>query len=100
MSGGGSDFFALALLAEFPDDPGANYAMGGYATYQFNGLTQNYYYGIRRYPYTTNLNADPLTLKDIDGNAASSHAGIPRNPIITSSGSEVHRQGEVWCSML
>src|SRR4051812_17891804 len=45
------------------------------------------------------MNADPLTFKDIDASTASSHPGIPRNPIITSVGSEVHRQGEIWCSM-
>lgn len=100
MGEGWSDFYALSLLSEFSDDPGANYAMSGYVTYQFSGLLQNYYYGIRRYPYTTNLNADPLTLKDIDASTASLHSGIPRNPIIISSGNEVHRQGEIWCSML
>ncbi|HTD65515.1 MAG TPA: extracellular metalloproteinase, partial [Candidatus Limnocylindria bacterium] len=97
---GWSDFYALSLLSEFGDDIGANYAMSGYVTYQFSGLVQNYYYGIRRYPYTTNMNADPLTFKDIDASTASAHPGIPRSPIITSTGNEVHRQGEIWCSML
>jgi hypothetical protein len=100
MGEGWSDFYAEAMLSEFGDEPDAYYPMGGYVTYLFNGLTANYYYGIRRYPYTTNLNANPLTFKDIDPVRASAHPGIPRNPIITSSGPEVHRQGEVWCSML
>ncbi len=100
LAEGWSDFYALALLAQLEDDLGGNYAMGGYITYLFNGLTQNYYYGIRRYPYSTNLNFDPLTFKDIDPNQASSHPGVPRSPIVTSGASEVHRQGEVWCSML
>ncbi len=97
---GWSDFYALALLGEFGDDVGGNYAMSGYVTYQFLGLAQNYYYGIRRYPYTTNMNVNPLTFADIDSSTASLHAGVPRNPIIVSSGNEVHRQGEVWCAML
>ena len=97
---GWSDFYGEALLTEFTDDPGGNYAVGGYLTYQFSGLKQNYYYGIRRYPYTTNLDLNPLTFKDIDPTRASTHPGVPRNPIITSTASEVHRQGEVWCSML
>jgi uncharacterized repeat protein (TIGR01451 family) len=100
MGEGWSDFYAGALLAEFGDDLGGNYAMGGYVTYLLNGLTANYYYGIRRYPYTTNLNVDPLTFKDIDPLRASTHPGIPRNPIVTSGPAEVHRQGEVWCTML
>jgi len=100
MGEGWSDFYAEALLSQFEDDLGGNYPMGGYVTYQFGGLTQNYYYGIRRYPYTTNLNVNPLTFKDIDPTIASTHPGIPRNPIVVSSGNQVHRQGEVWCSML
>ena len=100
LAEGWSDFYAEALLSAFGDDLGGNYPMGGYLTYEFSGLTQNYYYGIRRYPYSTNLNVDPLTLKDIDVNQASTHSGIPRNPVITSSANEIHRQGEVWCSML
>jgi len=100
MGEGWSDFFGEALLSEPQDDLGGNYPVGGYLTYQFNGLAANYYYGIRRYPYSTNLNVNPLTFKDIDPTRASSHPGIPRNPIINGSGSEPHRQGEVWCSML
>jgi hypothetical protein len=100
MGEGWSDFYALSLLAEHGDDLGANFPMGGYITYQFGGLQQNYYYGIRRYPYSTNMNVNPLTFKDIDVSTASSHPGIPVNPTITSSGNAVHRQGEIWCSML
>ncbi len=100
MGEGWSDFYGEALLTEFGDDLGGNYPTGGYLTYQFSGLSQNYYYGIRRYPYSTNLNVNPLTFRDIDASTASAHGGIPRNPVITSSGNEVHRQGEIWCSML
>jgi len=100
MGEGWSDFYALALLAQPEDDLGGNYPLGGYITYQFNGLQQNYYYGIRRYPYSTNLNVDPLTFKDLDISTASSHPGIPVNPTVTSAGNSVHRQGEIWCSML
>jgi uncharacterized repeat protein (TIGR01451 family) len=100
MGEGWSDFYALSLLAQHEDNLGGNYPMGGYATYQFNSLQQNYYYGIRRYPYSTNMNVNPLTFKDIDVSTASSHPGIPVSPIITSSGNAVHRQGEIWCSML
>jgi extracellular elastinolytic metalloproteinase len=100
MGEGWSDFYALSLLTQHEDNLGGNYPMGGYATYQFNSLQQNYYYGIRRYPYSTNMNVNPLTFKDIDVSTASSHPGIPVSPIITSSGNAVHRQGEIWCSML
>ncbi|MFZ2644495.1 MAG: M36 family metallopeptidase, partial [Verrucomicrobiia bacterium] len=97
---GWSDFYGMALLSEATDDANANYATGGYATYQFSGLTANYYYGIRRYPYSTDMTKNPLTFKDIDPAQASSHSGIPRSPIIGNTANEVHNMGEVWCVML
>ena len=97
---GWSDFYALALLSETNDEPTACYASGGYATYKMSGLTQNYYYGIRRYPYSTDMAKNPLTFKDIDPDQASSHPGIPRSPIIGNTANEVHNMGEVWCVAL
>ena len=63
---GRSDFCALSLLSEDGDDVNGNYAMAAYATYLTGGLTQNYYFGIRRYPYSSDLTKNPLTFKDID----------------------------------
>ncbi len=101
MGEGWSDWYALTLLSEASDNLDATYAMGAYATSQFFGLAENYYYGIRRYPYSTDLTKSPLTFKDIDPTQASAHTGIPKNPVIGGGGaSEVHNQGEVWCVML
>jgi hypothetical protein len=100
MGEGWSDFYGLALLSEPGDDLHACYAAGGYATWQFFGLTTNYYSGIRRYPYSTDLSKNPLTLKDIDPTKASPHDGIPRSPIISNTADEVHNMGEVWCVTL
>ncbi|WP_395741241.1 M36 family metallopeptidase [Prosthecobacter sp.] len=100
MGEGWSDFYALCLLSEASDDPNGNYAAGGYATKNLGGLAENYYYGIRRYPYSTNLTKNPLTFKDIDPAQASVHAGIPRSSIIGSTADEVHNEGEVWCVTL
>ncbi len=100
MGEGWSDFYAIALLSKPGDDPNGNYAVGSYATLQFSGLTENYYYGIRRYPYSTDLTKNPLTFKDIDPARAGSHPGIPRNPVIGTSASESHNVGEVWCMAL
>lgn len=100
MGEGWSDFYGLAELSEAGDDLNGNYAAGGYATYLLGGLTQNYYFGIRRYPYSTNLTKNPLTFKDIDPLLASSHTGIPRSSIIGSTANEVHNVGEVWCVTL
>ena len=101
MGEGWSDFYALSLLSEPTDDVNATYAMGGYATYQFFGLTQNYYYGIRRYPYSTDMSKNPLTFRDIDPTQASFHSGVPISPVFGGGApDEVHNQGEVWCVTL
>ncbi len=101
MGEGWSDFYGASLLAEPGDNVNGNYAVGGYATFQLSGLTENYYYGIRRYPYSMDLAKNPLTFKDIDPTQASSHPGIPISPIFTAlAADEVHAQGEVWCVAL
>lgn len=100
MGEGWSDFYALALLSQPGDDSNGCYALGGYTGYIPTG--NNYYYGIRRYPYSTDLTKNPLTFAHIaevmlDGS-------IPRNPSFTSPAqlnpAETHNQGEVWCSAL
>jgi hypothetical protein len=100
MGEGWSDFYALSLLSQPGDDPNACYPEGGYVTYQLGGLTENYYYGIRRYPYSTDLNKNPLTFKDIDPTQADPHAGVPISPIAYPVADEVHNMGEVWCVTL
>ncbi|MGA2139353.1 MAG: M36 family metallopeptidase [Verrucomicrobiia bacterium] len=100
MGEGWSDFYAESLLSQISDDPNAAYANGGYVTYQLSGLTQNYYFGIRRYPYSTDMTKNPLTFKDIDPSQASAHTGVPRSPIIGTAANEVHNMGEVWCVTL
>jgi hypothetical protein len=103
MGEGWSDFYALCLLSEPTDDVNGVYAAGGYASHRLAGLefTDNYYFGIRRYPYTTDMTKNPLTFKDIDPTRASAHAEIPISPLFGGSDpSEVHNQGEVWCVTL
>ncbi len=100
MGEGWSDFYALSLLSEATDNPNGVYAFGAYASYLFFGLNQNYYFGIRRYPYCTDPGKNPLTFKDIDSLQASSHSGVPRSPVIGGQAGEVHNMGEVWCVTL
>jgi hypothetical protein len=103
---GWSDFYPLALLAQPGDDVDGAYPMGAYVTYRGfdTGFEENYYYGIRRYPYCTDTNKNPLTFRDIDPWQASPHAGVPRNPLLgpfrAEMAGEVHHQGEVWGTML
>ena len=106
MGEGWSDFYALALLTDPAADVDGVYPMGAYVTYHGFGsqFDQNYYYGIRRYPYCTDTNKNPLMFADIDPWKASAHDGVPRNPLLgpfrADQAGEVHSQGEVWCMML
>ncbi len=95
MGEGWSDFYGMTLLSDPADDVYGNYASGAYVSDQLSGITSNYYSGIRRYPDTTDLTKNPLTLKDIDPSRASAHTGIPLSPLFSSSNSnlsEVHNR--------
>jgi uncharacterized repeat protein (TIGR01451 family) len=105
MGEGWSDFYALSLLNSsnaFP--PNAEYVAGAYATYQFLGLTDNYLYGIRRFPYSTDNSVNPLTWADVDDityNTAGGIAPSPLNVFFSSNGAlEVHNIGEIWANSL
>ncbi len=105
MGEGWGDFTALMMMVREEDRqlPGNNnfqgvYSAAGYAT--SGGSNNGYYWGIRRYPYTTDQTKNPLTFKHIsDANALP--AGIPSNPAYAGvPNAEVHNSGEVWASML
>ena len=102
MGEGWSDFYALALLSEAGDSLDGNYAFGAYAVFQEGNLPENYYFGVRHYPYTTNMTRNPSTFKDIDPLQEDKHKGIPRSGLFGSFdfADEVHHQGEIWCSTL
>ena len=109
MGEGWGDFFAFSLLSQPSDNIGGTYPLGGYVceglslggTRVYDNAGDNYYFGIRRYPCSTNMAINPLTFKDLDGAQASTHPGVPLSPIFGgSSASEVHNQGEVWCVAL
>ncbi len=102
---GWSDFYSLALLSKPSDDPNGTYPEGSYVGWQWYGLQANYYYGIRRYPYCTDLTKNPGTFRDVDPGQYAGHPGIPLNPALSNaipaiSPSEIHNQGEIWCAAL
>ncbi|MBX7247331.1 MAG: M36 family metallopeptidase [Candidatus Sumerlaeaceae bacterium] len=118
MGEGWSDFYALALLSDYPStrtealrDPDLIYPNGGWVTKALgsallNGM-DNYYYGIRRYPYSTNLKVSPLTFGDIDPRTLYQtyykvNPDTPESPFCWSENgvTEVHNLGEIWSSML
>lgn len=102
MGEGWSDFFGSCLYAEPTDDFSLPHVMSGWTTYLLFGTTytNNYYFGIRRFPYSTNLNVNPLTLADMDSGQFSVPPTVPRNTGITTSAGAVHNVGEIWCNTL
>ena len=97
---GWSDFYSLALLSKPTNNVNGTYPEGAYVSYGFGGSDQNYYFGIRRYPYCTDMTRDPVTFKDIDPSQADPHNGVPLNPALSNPASEIHNQGEIWCATL
>ena len=76
MGEGWSDMMALALEMESIDTRNDDKNVGGY-------VTRNPQSGIREFPYSTNLENNPLKYSSIG-----------------KTGGAVHRIGTIWCSML
>ncbi len=109
MGEGWSDFYARALLASAAENANGIFTTGGWVTNEIvAGYTDNYYYGIRRFPYAVMSNVgangrphNPLTFADIDPAQISLTDGaFPRGPIGSASAFQVHNIGEVWASAL
>ncbi|MFN7141537.1 MAG: M36 family metallopeptidase, partial [Limisphaerales bacterium] len=76
LAEGWSDFYALALLTDPTNDVHASYPFAPYVSQKLFSPEQNYYFGARRYPYSTDLNKNPLTFKDIDPHQIGSYAWV------------------------
>lgn len=109
MGEGWSDFYARVMTSGPDEDVNGVYAAGGYSTLLITpGYFDNYYYGIRRFPYAVISNLgpngkphNPLTFADIDPAQINvSDGAFPRGPIGSSSAFQVHNIGEVWASAL
>ncbi|MDX6446781.1 MAG: hypothetical protein QOH71_3855 [Blastocatellia bacterium] len=108
MGEGWSDFTAMLALTVREDDTATPsnatwngaYALATYATGAPTGVNHAYYFGIRRYPYSTDMTINPLTFKHVQNGVA-----LPIGPPVAfgqngASNSEVHNTGEVWANML
>jgi len=110
MGEGWSDFYARSLLSTADENVNGLYTVGGWATnLAAAGYTDNYYYGIRRFPYApravtggpSNRPHSPLTFADIDSTQADLTDGAyPRGPFGVTTVDQVHNIGEVWAGML
>jgi len=100
MGEGWGDFFAVCMTSQATD----NFATGVFAAGGWTDVTptfkQNYYFSIRRYPYSADMRKNPLTFKHI-GSSVVLPSGPPINPMMAGSpNNEIHNAGEVWCAML
>lgn len=105
MGEGWGDFSAL-LLTVRPEDAAVasntnwagTYALASHVLSDSITAQNAFYFGLRRYPYSTDLAKDPLTFGHIsDANA------LPVGAPVQGTGgtnAEVHNTGEVWCTML
>ncbi|MEX5256820.1 M36 family metallopeptidase [Kocuria arenosa] len=99
MGEGWGDFFAITMTSQASDDFGTGAFPAGGWTDLTSGFTDNYYFSIRRFPYSADLAKNPLTFKHIS-NGVVLPAGSPRHPHGGGPNSEVHNAGEVWCAAL
>jgi uncharacterized repeat protein (TIGR01451 family) len=110
MGEGWSDVSSMLLTvrendSQVPSNATFNgvYSLAGYATsgVPFDGsANQGWYFGVRRYPYSTDMTKNPLTFGLIANGVP-----LPVGPPVGfgadgASNAEVHNVGEVWATML
>ncbi len=97
MGEGWSDVLALLIMTKEEDrlKPGnANFA-GAYASAGY--AANDSYYGVRRYPYSTDMSKSPLTLGHLTDGSFLPSSPPPR---FFGSNTAIHGQGEVWALAL
>lgn len=109
MGEGWSDFYARCILATPAENVNGVFPSGSYVTLNLTaGFTDNYYYGIRRFPYApiallgpNGRPHSPRTLADLD--PAQMYFGdgaYSRGPVGSLEAMEVHNVGEIWCDLM
>ena len=104
MGEGWADFHAMLMVVRAEDKNAAGndkwqgaYGLAGYAE---NGNPTSYYWGIRRFPYSTDKAKNPLTFKHVQGGTPIPTTAPSAYPDDGTNNFEVHNTGEVWASML
>ncbi|WP_234642124.1 IPTL-CTERM sorting domain-containing protein [Delftia tsuruhatensis] len=106
---GWGDFHSLLMTATDQDrnHPGNDRFQGAYSIAAYSmgfvegpggaDIGNTALYGLRRYPYSTDLVRNPLTFKHIQ-----SGTPLPASPApaFFTDNAEIHNMGEVWASML
>lgn len=102
MGEGWSDFVALLMtvIKEDEDIPANSDWAGTFGLFSYADQSESAdaaYFGLRRYPYSTDTNKNPLTFRHISFGTPMP-TGIPIGFNIDNN--EVHAAGEVWCTVL
>ena len=113
MGEGWGDFYGHAMLSEPSDPINGIYSMGGYDTYLgAAAYTNNYYFGIRRYPkaviaFTGGANNKPHNAfvfshanAGCGGLTTATNFAFARGPFGSATCDQVHNLGEIWSSTL
>jgi extracellular elastinolytic metalloproteinase len=99
MGEGWGDFFAVCMTSQAGD----NFAAGAFPAGGWTDLTptfdDNYYFSIRRYPYSVDMGKNPLTFRHI-GAGELLPSGPAISPRAAGANNAVHNAGEVWCAAL
>jgi hypothetical protein len=112
---GYSDIYSYLLLSRQADPAAGNYAVGGYLTFHLNPAVffdtpadweDNYYFGIRHFPYSTDLCVNPFTLVDMQPAtyditpipAAGCGDSPPVSPWLELRSGGLHDMGEIWAA--
>lgn len=95
QSEGWGDYTALNMAIREGDNLDGTFGAAVYAPVL---LGDSGYYGIRRVPYSTDMNKNALTFKHI-GNGVALPANHPISDAGAPNNNEVHNVGEVWATM-
>jgi extracellular elastinolytic metalloproteinase len=99
MGEGWGDFFAIFMTSQADDNfaDGA-FPIGGWTDLMPN-FDDNYYFSIRRFPYSVDMGKNPLTFRHISAGELLP-VGPPISPLAGGPNNEVHNAGEIWCAAL
>jgi hypothetical protein len=89
---GWGDILAMIAVVDESDrqKPGNAQYEGAYG----GSYSEHSYFGVRRYPYSTQTSKNPLVLSNI-ARGSSPTFGVPRQNT-SADNAEVHNQGEIW----
>jgi hypothetical protein len=103
LSEGISDIFAMLWQAEPDDDPAWAHTIGAWPALHFIGngeFYDNYWFGVRTYPYSTSLAISPRHLGHFDLDTYPLPPNVPASPLQIAQGNGWHQLGEIYAAFL